>query len=135
MRVRDYYPQGKRYWIRLHEKGEKFHEVPVHHTAEEYLDEYIEAAGITEEKSIPLFRSTWCRSRELTERAVSRFDVYKMIQRLAEDAGISSEIACHSFRATGISEYLRNGRTIEHAQQIAATRRRGQRSSTTGRVT
>lgn len=120
MKVRDYYPQGKRYWIRLHEKGGKFHEVPAHHTAENYLDEYIEAAGISEEKNKPLFRSTRGRSRELTTRAVSRFDAYKMIQRRAEDAGISSEIACHTFRATGITEYLRNGGTIEHAQQIAA---------------
>jgi integrase/recombinase XerD len=120
MKVRDYYPQGKRYWIRLHEKGGKFHEVPVHHTAENYLDEYIGTAGISEEKSKPLFRSTRGRSRELTTRAVSRFDAYKMIQRRAEDAGISSEIACHTFRATGITEYLRNGGTIEHAQQIAA---------------
>jgi integrase/recombinase XerD len=120
MKVRDYYPSGKRYWLRLHEKGGKFHEVPVHHTAESYLDDYIEAAGIGEEKGKPLFRSTRGRSRELTARAVSRFDAYKMIQRRAEDAGISSEIACHTFRATGITEYLRNGGTIEHAQQIAA---------------
>ncbi len=120
MRVRDYYPQGKRYWIRLHEKGGKFHEVPVHHTAEDYLDKYIETAGIVEEKSKPLFRTTRGRSRELTARAMSRFDAYKMIQRRAEDAGISSEIACHTFRATGITEYLRNGGTIEHAQAIAA---------------
>lgn len=120
MKVRDYYLQGKRYWIRLHEKGGKFHEVPAHHTAEQYLDEYIEAADIAEEKNKPLFRSTRGRSRELTTRVMSRFDAYKMIQRRAEDAGISSEIACHTFRATGITEYLRNGGTIEHAQQIAA---------------
>lgn len=120
MKVKDYYPNGKRYWLRLHEKGGKFHEVPVHHTAENYLDEYLEAAGISEEKNKPLFRSTRGRSRELTARAVSRFDAYKMIQRRAEGAEISSEIACHTFRATGITEYLRNGGTIEHAQQIAA---------------
>lgn len=120
MRVRDYYPQGKRYWIRLHEKGGKFHEVPVHHTAESYLDEYLNAASISEEKGKPLFRSTRGRSRELTTRAMSRFDAYKMIRRRAEDAGISSEIACHTFRATGITEYLRNGGTIEKAAQIAS---------------
>ncbi|MCA1566127.1 MAG: site-specific integrase [Acidobacteria bacterium] len=120
MKVRDYYPNGKRFWIRLHEKGGKFHEVPAHHTAEIYLDEYIEAGGIAEDKNMPLFRSTRGRSRELTTRAMSRFDAYKMIQRRAEGAGISSEIACHTFRATGITEYLRNGGTIEHAQQIAA---------------
>jgi integrase/recombinase XerD len=120
MKVRDYYPQGKRYWIRLHEKGGKFHEVPAHHTAEQYLDEYIAAAGISDEKNRPLFRTTRGRIRELTTRAMSRFDAFKMIRRRAEDAGISSEIACHTFRATGITEYLRNGGTIEHAQQIAA---------------
>ncbi|HKC65069.1 MAG TPA: tyrosine-type recombinase/integrase [Pyrinomonadaceae bacterium] len=58
MKVRDYYLNGKRYWIHLHEKGGKFHEVPVHHTAENYLDEYIEAAGIAQEKNKPLFRTT-----------------------------------------------------------------------------
>src|SRR5919205_305330 len=120
MKVRDYYPQGKRYWLSLHEKGGKFHEVPAHHTAEQYLDEYIEAAGIAEEKSKPLFRTTRGRSRGLTPRAMSRFDAFKMIRRRAEDVGISSGIACHTFRATGITEYLRNGGAIEQAQQIAA---------------
>jgi hypothetical protein len=46
MRVEDYYPQGKRWWLRLHEKGGKRHEMPAHHTLEAYLDAYIDAAGI-----------------------------------------------------------------------------------------
>src|SRR5258708_32530250 len=46
MRVEDYYPQGKRWWVRLHEKGGKRHEMPAHHTLEAYLDAYIDAAGI-----------------------------------------------------------------------------------------
>jgi integrase/recombinase XerD len=41
MKVEDYYSNGKRWWLRLHEKGGKFHEVPAHHNAEEYLDAYI----------------------------------------------------------------------------------------------
>jgi site-specific recombinase XerD len=45
MRVEDYFPQGKRWWLRLHEKGGKQHEMPVHHTLEEYLDSYIAPAG------------------------------------------------------------------------------------------
>jgi hypothetical protein len=28
MRVEDYYPEGKRWWLRLHEKGGKRHEMP-----------------------------------------------------------------------------------------------------------
>ena len=31
MRVEDYYPNGKRWWVRLHEKGGKRHEMPAHH--------------------------------------------------------------------------------------------------------
>lgn len=120
MRVGDYYPSGKRYWIRLHEKGGKFHEVPVHHTAEEYLDAYVEAAGIAGEKSKPLFRTTRGRTRALTERALDRFEAHKMIKRRAEEAGLPAGITCHTFRATGITAYLENGGTIEHAQQIAA---------------
>ena len=46
MRVEDYFPKGKRWWVRLHEKGGKRHEMPAHHNLEAYLDAYIEAAGI-----------------------------------------------------------------------------------------
>src|SRR6185437_13319831 len=46
MTVEDYYPQGKRSWLRLHEKGGKEHAMPAHHTLEEYLDAYVSAAGI-----------------------------------------------------------------------------------------
>ena len=31
MRVEDYFPKGKRWWVRLHEKGGKRHEMPAHH--------------------------------------------------------------------------------------------------------
>lgn len=120
MRVRDYYANGKRYWIRLHEKGGKFHEVPVHHNAESYLDEYIKAAGIAGEKAAPLFRTAQGRTHQLTKNPMSRFDAYRMVKRRAEDAGISAAIGCHTFRATGITAYLENGGTIEHAQAIAA---------------
>ena len=34
--------------------------------------------------------------------------------------GLSPGVTCHTFRATGITDYLENGGTIEHAQQIAA---------------
>ena len=37
----------------------------------------------------------------------------------AENAGIRTKIGCHTFRATGITEYLRNGGKLEIAQQMA----------------
>ena len=38
MKVEDYYTEGSRAWIRLHEKGGKRHEVPANHNAENYLE-------------------------------------------------------------------------------------------------
>jgi integrase/recombinase XerD len=43
-----------------------------------------------------------------------------MIKRRARTAGLGERICCHSFRATGITNYLENGGTIEKAQHIAA---------------
>ena len=57
MSVEDYYPQGKRWWLRLQEKGGKQHDMPAHHTLEEYLDGYVTASGIAADPKGPLFRS------------------------------------------------------------------------------
>lgn len=120
MQVKDYYPNGKRYWIRLHEKGGKFHEVPAHHNAEAYLDAYLAAAGIADAKSTPLFRSIQGRTGRITENGLDRRDVYAMIRRRSVAAGINAAVCCHTFRATGITAYLQNGGSLEHAQAIAA---------------
>lgn len=119
MRVEDYFPTGKRWWFRLHEKGGKRHEVPAHHNAEEYLDAYLEAAGIGNDNRGPLFR-TIGRNRLITRTPMHRTDVLRMIYRRAKAAGLDVHACCHTFRATGITAYLENGGTIEKAQLIAA---------------
>jgi integrase/recombinase XerD len=119
MRGQDYYPKGKRWWFRLHEKGGKFHEVPANHKAEAYMDAYLHAAGIDDDQKGPLFR-TINRWRELTPNRMNQIDVFQMIKRRARDAGLPPNICCHTFRATGITAYLENGGTLEKAQAIAA---------------
>jgi integrase/recombinase XerC len=42
-----------------------------------------------------------------------------MIQRRAAEAGITTKIGNHSFRATGITAYLKNGGTLEKAASMA----------------
>lgn len=120
MNVEDYWQNGKRWWLRLHEKGGKHHEVPAHHKAEEYLDVYLQAAGIAGEGKMPLFRSADGRTDTLTARRLNRRDVWHMIRRRAGKAGLPVRTCCHTFRATGITDYLENGGTIEKAQTIAA---------------
>jgi integrase/recombinase XerD len=120
MRVADYYQSGKRVWFRFHEKGGKFHEVPAHHKAEEYVDAYLKSAGIAGDSASPLFRSAAGRSGRLNDNRLTRHDVLRMVKRRVKGAGLPQRICCHTFRATGITAYLENGGTIERAQAIAA---------------
>jgi site-specific recombinase XerD len=119
MNVEDFFQNGRRSWFRLHEKGGKYHEVPAHHNAEAFVDEYIAAAGIRDDAKAPLFR-TLGRHRQLTAIRIHANDVLRMIKRRAQEAGLSSRLCCHTFRATGITAYLINGGTLERAAQIAA---------------
>ena len=119
MNVEDYYPQGKRWWVRLHEKGGKLHDVPAHHKLEEFLDAYLDAAGLADQKQGALFRTTQGKTKKLTAKRMTRRDVYEMVRRRAKDAGIETAIGCHTFRATGITNYLVNGGTLEKAQVLA----------------
>ena len=120
MRVEDYYQDGKRWWLRLHEKGGKRHHVPAHHNAEAYLDAYLEAAAFSGDKKAPLFRTIHRTRLQLNSEAMTRGDALRMIKRRAKNAGLPVSTCCHTFRATGITAYLENGGTIENAQAIAA---------------
>ena len=120
LRVVDYYTQGPRSFFRLHEKGGRYNVVPAHHTAQAYVDAYLEAAGIGEDRRGPLFRSCEPGRRDaLQERVISRLGALRMIKRRARKAGLPAEICAHSFRGTGITEYLRNGGDLEVAARIA----------------
>ena len=117
MNVGDYFTQGRRGWVRLHEKGGKEHEVPCHHKLEAFLDEYIAAAEIVADTDGPLFRTTG-RTTGAPHR-MTQPDAYRMQQRLVLAAGIQTKIGNHSLRATGITDYLRSNGTLEHAQTMA----------------
>ena len=118
MKGGDLFQHRKRLWLRLHEKGGKRHEVPCHPELEGYLAAWIKAAGINRDKKGSLFRSVG-KGELLGEKAMSRFDVFHMIKRRAKGAALPYSTCCHTFRATGITTYLENGGTLEHAQTIA----------------
>ena len=124
MKVEDFYVQGRRGWVRLHEKGGKEHEMPTHHNLDRYLEEYIAAAGIGDDRKGPLFRTSKGRGTDLANRAMLQSDVWRMIRRRALLAGIKTEIGCHTFRATGITAYLKNGGKLEVTQLQASLKRR-----------
>ena len=119
MRVEDIYIQKRRTWVRLHEKGGKRHEMPCHHNLDAYLHAYIDGSGISGSPKNILFPTAQGRTGLLSDRPMSQADAYRMIRRRAIEAGIGTKIGNHSFRATGITEYLRNGGRREVAQQMA----------------
>lgn len=124
MDVEDYHMRGKRPWVRLHEKGSKVHELPLHPVAEEYLDGYIEAAkvclGEGFAKKTPLFRSVHGKTKRLTENRLTPRNAQHMVKRRLTDASIADDVSPHSFRAMGLTNYLENGGSLDTAQEIAA---------------
>jgi len=119
MRVEDVYTQNKRLWVRLREKGGKRHEMPCHHTLEAYLHAYLDGAGIADDAKGSLFRTIQRGTGQLSETPLPQANAYAMVRRRAIAAGIGTKIGNHTFRATGITAYLKNGGTLENAAAMA----------------
>jgi site-specific recombinase XerD len=118
-RVEDVYTQNKRLWVRLREKGGKRHEMPCHHTLEAYLHAYLDGAGIADDAKSPLFRTIRRGTGQLSDAPLPQANAYAMVRRRAVAAGIGTKIGNHTFRATGITAYLKNGGTLENAAAMA----------------
>jgi integrase/recombinase XerD len=117
--VADYYERSGTRWLRFQEKRGKEHEVPVHSNAKEAVDLWLERSYLASNPSAPLFPS-FGKNRETIElRRLDRRSVLKLVEKRAKTSGILKRVCCHSFRATGVTEYMNSGGTIEIAQRIA----------------
>ena len=121
MKVEDVFTQNRRLWVRLHEKGGKRHDMPCHHNLEEYLHRLSRRLrDLRDDPKGPLFRTIGRGTGQLTRNgaAASRTPI-AMIRRRAAAAGIDTKVGNHTFRATGITAYLKNGGTLEKAAAMA----------------
>jgi len=119
LKVADYYERGGTRWLRFEEKRGKEHEVPVHSKAKETVDLWLERSRLACTPSAPLFPS-FGKNREIIElRRLDRRSVLKLVEKRALASGIQKRVCCHSFRATGVTQYMNSGGTIEIAQRIA----------------
>jgi site-specific recombinase XerD len=119
MAVEDVYTQNRRLWVRLREKGGKRHAMPCHHNLDEYLVAYLDGADLRDDPKGPLFRTIGRGTGILTHTVLPQANAYAMIRRRAAAAGIETKLGNHSFRATGITAYLKNGGTLEKAAAMA----------------
>ncbi len=119
MKIEDVYTQNRRLWVRLREKGGKQHAMPCHHQLEDYLHAYLEQSGIDADPKGPLFRTIGRGTGQLSARALPQANAHAMVRRRALAAGLKTLIGNHTFRATGITSYLKNGGTLENAAAMA----------------
>jgi integrase len=129
MKVEDVFTQNRRLWVRLREKGGKSHAMPCHHNLEAYITAYIDGAGLTEDPKGPLFRTIGRgKGRPLTRTALQQAEAYLMIARRAAAAGIATKLGNHSFRAIGITAYLKNAARWRRRRRWRTRSRRAARS-------
>ncbi len=114
--LEDYFQVGRRMMFRFEEKGGREQQMPAHHTVIEYLEAYLEALGQTEG---PLFRTINRRRNGFTENRLHRNEALAMVKRRCKAAGLGDQFTNHTFRATGITAYLKNEGALEHAQFMA----------------
>jgi site-specific recombinase XerD len=121
LKVEDLRPHGTGWQIHLHEKGGKDNKMPCHHALSEMLHAYVAAAGFADDRKGWLYRtSPGHNAAVLTEQPMSQSDAWVMVRRRAVAAGIARSDRQSLFRATGITNFLENGGTLEHAQDMAA---------------
>ncbi len=90
-----------------------------HHNLEAYLREYLDGAGLANERTAPLFQTYSRATGQLTGAPLDQANAYAIIQRRAKAEGIATRVGNHTFRATGVTAYLKNGGTLEKAAQMA----------------
>jgi site-specific recombinase XerD len=113
----DYTLEGKRARLRLHEKGGKEKLVWLHREAEDLLDAYLTAIGISDPKAA-LFQ-TLDKKHRLTGKGMSRRDMLRAVKLRCKAIGLPVTICNHTFRGTGITVFLQNGGSLEAAQDMA----------------
>ncbi len=119
LRVKDYEARSRRAWLAVREKGGQWRRIPVHTKAAEALDTWLEAAGLADRPEAPLFQGLVGRTGRLTGKPLTRRGALDLIKRRAVAAGLPVALGNHSFRASGITAFLKAGGTVEAAAAIA----------------
>jgi len=117
LKASDLIDLGRTQVLRLNEKGGVQRDIPAHPKLVEYLDEWMKAGELLGNDC--LFPALPRNGKVDKSKAMTRGDVLRMVKRRLLAAGIPPVFSNHSFRATGITEFLSNGGDLETAQQLA----------------
>jgi integrase/recombinase XerD len=119
LRLRDFMSDGTQFVLQFAEKGGKARSIPVRHDLQQFLTEYLLAARLNPEpQEGPLFRSMQGQTGKLTRRAMSGVDVYRVVKRRLQAAGLPTLFSPHSFRSCGATDLLSQGVPLEDVQYL-----------------
>ena len=120
LRMQDLRDNGNHRSLQFSEKGGKSREIPVRHDLDEWIEAYLEGAGLTNApQSSPLFRAGERRSSPLTDRAMSPPAVQRMLKRRMAAAGLPKILSSHSFRVLVVTDLLSQNVPLEDVQYLA----------------
>ena len=124
-----YYEAPGQWMLHFDEKRGKSREIPVAHDLKILFDEYLEKSGLKDEKRardpqtgewepLYLFRTAAGRTGQLTKTAMSGNDIYKMMRRHADRAGIGVRVSPHSFRVAIATDLHEQGIPTDEIQTL-----------------
>jgi len=119
LRLRDFAQDGAQFVLRFDEKGGKARSIPVRHNLQEFVQQYLAISGHgSDSKDSPIFRTMRKDGRTLSATAMSGLDVWRMVKRRLEAAGLSTLISPHSFRGCTATDLLLQGVALEDVQYL-----------------
>ena len=96
LKRQNFYDSGAQPCLRFNEKGGKSREIPARQDLEQFITEYLHAAGLWEtDKNSSLFRSAAGRTKTLTQSVMSASDIGRMVKRRMRDAGLPAQDVQH----------------------------------------
>ena len=104
--------------FRFREKNGKEREIPVRDDLDEWIQAYMQAAGIGEDPpGAPLWRGA-LRGGSLTHRRVAQAAVRAMLKRRLATAGLPDNLTPHSFRVMVVTALLSQNVPVEEVQHL-----------------
>jgi integrase/recombinase XerD len=119
--------------LRVHGKGSKVRNIPLHPATQGLLADYLESSGHAHEKLAPLFRPIRNHRTGELDQALTGDGIYKLVRAYAQKLGVA--IGVHSLRATAATNALEHEADIAKVQEwlghanIATTRLYDRRKS------
>lgn len=118
LRLCDFAHDGTQHVLRFGEKGGKARTIPVRHDLEQWILAYRTVLPANERLEMPLFR-TLTSTGNLSGRAITRLDIWRLTKRRLAHAGLPLEASPHSFRVTTLTDLLEQGVAGEDVQYLA----------------